>query len=73
MYIRVHVVANAKREKVEQKSDILFDISVKEPAENNLANRRVIELVAEHFRVPVSQVRILNGHHHPHKLLTVSV
>ncbi|KKR62084.1 MAG: hypothetical protein UV43_C0010G0020 [Parcubacteria group bacterium GW2011_GWF2_42_7] len=36
-----------------------------------MANAQVLELVAEHFKVPKNKVRIVNGHRHPSKLLVV--
>ena len=51
MYIKVKVTAGAKKEMIIKKSEDHFDISVKEPAERNLANKRVIELVRDYFKV----------------------
>lgn len=70
-YIHVKVIAGAKKEFLKQKSEDHFEISVKEKAERNMANSRVLELVAGHFKVLVSKVRIVNGHKHPSKLLVV--
>ncbi|MDO8660224.1 MAG: DUF167 family protein [Candidatus Parcubacteria bacterium] len=71
MYIHVKVTAGAKKESWKEKSSDHFEISVKEKAERNMANTRVLELVAEHFKISVSKVRIINGHHHPSKLLVI--
>lgn len=71
MYIKVLVVAKAKKEEFVAESENSFVARVKEPAERNLANRRVMELVASHFGISVKQVKIINGHHHPSKLLSV--
>ncbi|OGI57397.1 hypothetical protein A3B85_00010 [Candidatus Nomurabacteria bacterium RIFCSPHIGHO2_02_FULL_37_13] len=60
-----------RRESFKQKSDDHFEISVREKAERNMANNRVLELVARHFQVPKSKVRIVNGHHSPSKLLII--
>ena len=49
----------------------ILDISVKEKAERNMANTRVLELVAEHFKIPKNKVRIITGHHHPSKLMVI--
>jgi len=73
MYIKVRVTAGVKRESIEKLSDDHFKIGVKEPAQKNRANKRVIELLAEYFRVPVHRVRIVNGHHHPSKLISIDV
>ena len=70
-YIHVKVRAGAGKESFKLKSEDHFEVSVKEKAERNMANRRVLELVAEHFKLPVNKVRIVNGHHHPSKLLVV--
>lgn len=71
MYIKVIVNAGAKKEKVEEGKKGVLEISVKEPAQRNLANTRVRELIALRFKVPLSAVRILSGHRSPHKLLSV--
>ena len=70
-YIHVKVKAGVKKESFKKKSEDHFEISVKEKAERNLANNRVLELVAEHFKVPLKSIRIINGHRHPSKLLVV--
>jgi uncharacterized protein YggU (UPF0235/DUF167 family) len=73
MYIKVNVFTGAKKEIFEQKSNNHFKISVKEKAERNEANTRVLELVAEHFKVSKNKVKIVNGHHHPSKLLSIDI
>ena len=70
-YIHVRVTAGAGKESFKKKSEDHFEISVKEKAERNMANKQVLELVAKHFKVSVSKVRIINGHKHPSKLLMV--
>lgn len=71
MYIHVKVVAGAKREIFKKKSEDHFEVSVKEKAERNMANTQVLHLVAEHFKVPLNKVRIINGHKHSSKLLVI--
>lgn len=71
MYVRVRVFAGSKKEKFEGESNDHFVAHVKEKAERNMANRRVVELVAEHFGVEPGKVRIVSGHHSPGKILDV--
>jgi len=73
MYIKLYVNADAKREVFIVRNENTFDVSVKEPAERNLANKRAIELIARHFGVVAGKVKIVNGHHSPSKLLRVDV
>jgi len=70
-YIHVKVTASAKKENFKKKTPDHFEISVKEKAERNMANVRVLEIIAEYFRVPISKIRIVNGHKHPSKLIII--
>jgi len=71
MYIRVKVLTGAKKEKFKKINEDHFEISVKEKAERNLANARVVEILAEYFNLAKNKIRIINGHHSPTKLLIV--
>ena len=71
MYIKVHVVAGAKKELLKRKTADSYDISVREPAERNMANKRVLELVARELKVAVEKSRIVSGHHSPSKILSI--
>lgn len=73
MYVRVTVTPDAKRERLEVINEREFEISVREPALRNLANRRVVQIVAEHFAVPAGAVKIISGHRSPKKVLSVEV
>ncbi len=70
-YVHVKVTAGARKEVVEKKNEDHFLISVKEKAERNMANIRVLELIAKHFQVPKNKVRIVNGHMNHSKLVIV--
>jgi len=71
IYIHVKVTAGAGKESFRKKSKDHFEISVKEKAERNMANKKVLELVATHFKVSINKVRIINGHRHPSKLIVI--
>ncbi len=73
MYVKVKTTPGTKKESFVKESETVFKISVKEPAKRNLANKRIIELVAKHFKVLEGKVRIISGHHHPSKLLYVEI
>jgi len=73
MYVKVAVIAGVKKEKFTQTKEDHFEIWVKEKAERNMANMRVLELIAGHFKIPLNKVRIINGHTHPHKLLVLDL
>jgi uncharacterized protein (TIGR00251 family) len=70
MHVRVKVTAGAKREQVTEKKGVLY-ISVKEPAQDNAANKQVMRILADHFNVGMSDVRLISGHHKPNKTFSV--
>lgn len=70
-YIHIKVIAGAKKESFKKKSKDHFEIFVREKAERNMANARVLELMANYFKISLSKIRIVNGHRHPSKLLVV--
>lgn len=71
MYIRVRVASGAKKESFVKSAEDSFLVSVKEPAEQNLANKRVLEIFATHFGIEPKQIRIISGHHSPGKILSI--
>lgn len=71
MEVKVRVRAGARRERLEMLATQELQISVREKAEGNAANRRAIELVALHFKLPKSHVRIVRGHRSPLKLMSI--
>ena len=71
MYVRVVVYPDARREVVTVTGPLRYEISVKEPAAQNAANLRVRELIANAQGVPLSQVKIISGHQHSRKILSV--
>ena len=73
MYLSVRVIAGAKKEEVEEVEETRLKIWVKQPAKQNLANKRVTELVAEYCKVKKEKVRLINGHQSPSKLFSVDV
>ncbi len=73
MYIKVFVIPGARKERVEEKEDGVFIISVRENASGNCANTRIREIIAYKKGVPVANVRILTGHHSRGKMISVEM
>ncbi len=72
MYIKVHVYAGMKRDQLNETAPHQFELTVRAPAERNTANTRVREMIAEHYELPVTAVRIITGHHSPSKMLEIT-
>jgi uncharacterized protein YggU (UPF0235/DUF167 family) len=71
MYIRVHATPGARKERVMRERDTVFYIAVKEPAERNLANKRIREILASELDVSLSSVKLLTGHQSSSKMYSV--
>jgi uncharacterized protein YggU (UPF0235/DUF167 family) len=72
MYLKVTVAADSKKEKVEFIKEGRYKISVKEPAENNLANKRVLEIIKSLPEAEGKVVRMVSGHQKPTKKFEIS-
>ena len=71
MKIQVKVKPNSSTEELSREGDS-FMVKVKEPPKEGKANRAVIKLLAHHFGVPQSQVRILSGFRSRNKVIEVA-
>lgn len=72
MKIFIQVKPNSKNQKIEKISENGFIISVKEPPIDGKANRAVIKIIAEIFKVPQTKVRITSGFSAKKKILEIS-
>lgn len=71
MYLKIKVKAGQKREEVEKINENTFHISVKEKAERNMANTRILEILSLELKIPINKIRIVNGHQSPTKLISI--
>lgn len=71
MYIKVKMKPGSRKELIEKVSEDHYNISVKEKAENNHANDRLLEIMRGQF--PNSIIRMISGHHSPSKILSIEV
>lgn len=71
MYLKIKVKAGQKREEVEKVNENTFHISVKEKAERNMANTRILEILSLELKIPINKIRIINGHQSPTKLISI--
>jgi uncharacterized protein (TIGR00251 family) len=71
--IQVKVQTRARKRGVEQLGPRVFRVKVTVPPVKGEANREVRRLLAAHFDVPLSAVRIVKGRASPHKLISVTL
>jgi len=71
MLIRVYVTPNAREARVVKVSDDYFEVRVDEMAVGGRANKRLLEILAEHFKIQKSRISILKGTKTRNKLVQV--
>jgi len=71
MLIKVKAYPNSKEEKIIKKNENSFDVFVEEEAERNMANKRIIELIAEYFNVPQHQAKMIKGFKESSKIFDI--
>ncbi|RLJ69879.1 hypothetical protein BCF55_0136 [Hydrogenivirga caldilitoris] len=73
MIITVKVKPGARREEVKEISRDYLEVRVNAPPEKGKANERVLELIARHYGVRKSSVRILKGERAREKLIEIDL
>jgi len=71
MLLRVFATPNANEARVDKVSDDHFEVRVDEMAVGGRANKRLLEILAEHFNVQKSRISILKGTKTRNKLVQV--
>lgn len=69
VYIKVRIKPYSAKEQVIEKKKDTLEIHVREPAEQNRANDRMLELLKDRFKGKI--LRIVKGHHSPSKIISI--
>ncbi len=72
MKIAVIVKTGAKVSEVIDRANCIYAVSVKSPARQGKANAELIRLLADHFKVARSSVRIISGLKSKNKVINIS-
>lgn len=69
--LQVKVKPNSKKQNIEESADGSFTVHLKSPPVDGKANKELIEVLAEKFDVPKSQIRIKSGLSSKTKLIEI--
>lgn len=73
MKINVSVLPNSKASEVVKIDENSYKVRVNAPAVEGKANKRLVEILAEHFNVPKSSVSILKGFKNRNKIVDIDI
>ena len=71
MKIKVKVMPNSSKEEVVQQDVSEYIVRVRAPAQEGRANEAALRVLAAHFKVSRSSVRIVSGFSSKHKIIEV--
>lgn len=71
MYAKVIAEPGAKKEKITQLKKDHFIIAVKEKAERNAANKRILEVLSAFLNIPTGDLKIVIGHRSRSKIIDI--
>ena len=71
MRINVKTIPNSKKSEVEKISYDHFRVRVDAKAESGKANKRLVEILAEYFKIPKSSMIILKGLKSRNKIIEI--
>lgn len=70
MYLKIKVIPDAKKAKIEKVKDDEYRVWVTAPAENNAANMQMLATMRTLY--PDTAIRIVSGHHSPSKIISIN-
>ncbi len=73
MLIKIKVLADSKKEEILKEEGDCYLIKVREPAKNNLANKRVLDILSLHFNIARHKLKIVKGSRQPNKIIEVKL
>ncbi|MEO0301463.1 MAG: DUF167 domain-containing protein [candidate division WOR-3 bacterium] len=71
MIIRVKVYPESKRDEIVKISENSFEIKVREKPQKGEANKKVIKILSDYFKVPESKIRIIKGFKEKNKIFEI--
>ena len=71
MYIRAKIFPNSPRESVEKTDEHVYRIFIREPAQQNMANARVKQILARLYDTSPDALHMIKGHHGNNKLFSI--
>jgi len=70
--IKLTVFPKSNKNIITKIKDGVYEVKLKAKPQQNQANELLIKALAEYFAIPVSAVKIISGHHSPHKRIEIN-
>lgn len=71
VYIKITALTSQKQEFIQDLGNGRFLVSMREKPQQNQANNKVLDIVADYFKIDSKKIRFVSGHHKPSKILSI--
>jgi len=71
MLIKVKAFPLSRNDKIIKKNEDSYDIFVEAKAERNMANKRIIEILSEYFKLPQHKIKMIKGFKESNKIFDI--
>jgi hypothetical protein len=71
MRIKVKVKPNSRSNEMSEIEKDYYEVKVSVPPEKGKANKKVIELLSKHFKIPKSKINIVSGELFKEKIIEI--
>lgn len=71
MLLSVKVIPNSKKLEISSLGENNYRIKIDAPANEGMANSRLIETFSDYFKIPKSSIKIIRGHKSRNKVLEI--
>lgn len=72
MIVEVKVIPKAKSNRIQRTASNSLKIHVSQPAEDNKANKAVVETLSRYYGIKKNQISIIKGEHSQNKLIEIN-
>ena len=69
--IRIKAFPDAKKASIEETAPQVVRVFVREPAQDNQANKAVLAAIAAFYEIPVNKLRLIAGHRAMNKTVQI--
>ena len=71
MLIKIKTYPQARKEKIVQKTENSFEVFVKEKPEQGRVNQKLKQILAKHFGLAETKVKLIKGHKQRSKIFKI--
>ncbi len=71
MFVKARVFLQAKKESIKEKKENSLEIRIKEKPINNQANKRLIIILAQYYKVAPAKIKLIKGARQTNKIFKI--